>query len=142
MKPIPMDKPLLVAGALLFLLGLLQGAATDLYLNPRMALSAHLTAVQSGMAMMLAGGIWSAVTLGPILSAATRWSIMASMFALWAALSLAAATGASEALPIAGTGFAAGPFLDSIVSTMVLLSSAAMVVGWALLLIGLLRAKA
>ena len=137
----PMDKVLLVAGALLFLLGLLQGGVVDLFTNPRMALSAHLTAVQSGTAMMVAGGIWSAVTLGSGRAAIARWSIVGGMFGLWLALSLSAATGASDALPMAGAGYSASPGMETLVTAMVLASSAAMVVGWALLLLGLVRSK-
>ena len=125
----PMDKVLLVAGALLFLFGLLQGRVVDLFTNARMALSAHLTAVQSGTAMMVAGGIWSAVTLSSRLAAIARWGIAGGMFGLWLALTLSAATGASGALPMAGAGYSASPGMETLARAMVLASSAAMVVG-------------
>ena len=137
----PMDKVLLVAGALLFLIGLLQGGLVDVFTNPRMALSAHLTAVQSGTAMMVAGGIWSAVTLSPLMAAIARWGIVGGIFGLWLALTLSAATGASDALPMAGAGYSASPGMETLVAAMVLASSAAIVVGWALLLLGLVRSK-
>ncbi len=135
------DKALLVAGALLFLLGLLQGAAVQQFLNPRMALSAHLTAVQSGMALMIAGAVWQAVALPPALTCLCRWALVVSMFALWLGLTLSAATGASASLPIAGAGFAAAPGMELLVSALVLGSSALMIVGWGLLVVGLVRRR-
>lgn len=136
------NKALLVAGAVLFLLGLLQGAAVQQFLNPRMALSAHLTAVQSGMALMIAGAVWQAVALPSALARLCRWAIIASMYALWLGLILSAATGASASLPIAGAGFAAAPGMELLVSALVLGSSAAMVLGWGLLVAGLVRWRA
>ena len=137
-----MNRPLLIAGALLFLLGLLQGGIVDWFTNPRMALSAHLTAVQSGTAIMVAGGIWSAVSLPQRTEAISRWSIIASMFGLWLGLSLSAATGASEVLPMAGAGYGADAAAEMLVSALVLGSSGLMILGWALLLIGLIRKAA
>lgn len=142
-----MDRPrfskvLIVAGALLFLLGLIQGAFVQHFLNPRMALSAHLTAVQCGMAMMIAGAIWHAVDLPPVLARMCRWAIGASMYALWLGLSLSSATGASASLPIAGAGFSAAAEMEMIVSALVLGSSAVMVLGWGLFVAGLVRWKA
>ena len=136
-----MDKVLLIAGSLLFLLGLLQGGVVDLFVNPRMALSAHLTAVQSGTAMMVVGGIWPAVTLSRRLAAIARWAIAGGMFGLWLALTLSAATGASRSLPMAGAGYSSSPVMETIVETLLVASSAAIVVGWALLLLGLVRSK-
>ena len=141
MTRVPMDKVLLVAGALLFLLGLLQGAIVDLFVNPRMALSAHLTAVQSGTAIMVAGGIWSSVMHGPLLASITRWTIITGIFGLWIALSVSAATGASDALPLAGAGYSAAPGTERFVEGLVVVSSVVMVAGWALLLSGLVRSK-
>lgn len=133
------DKALLVAGATLFLLGLLQGGVVHQFLNPRMALSAHLTAVQSGMALMIAGAVWRAVTLPPALARLCRWAIIISMYALWLGLTLSAATGASASLPIAGAGFAAAPGIEMLISALVLGSSGVMIAGWALLVAGLVR---
>ncbi len=104
-----------------------------------MALSAHLTAVQSGMALMIAGVIWSTVLLNTGLEKTSRWAIIVGMYGLWTGLTLSAATGASDALPIAGAGFSADHIVELSVSTIVLTSSALMTVGWLLLVVGLLR---
>lgn len=135
----PHAKPLIVSGAVLFLLGLLQGALVQTFLNPRMALSAHLTAVQSGMALMIAGVVWSQVKLPAWLDGAARWAIVVGMYGLWLGLTLSAATGASSALPIAGAGHDAKPFVELVVSAIVLLSSGVMTLGWVLFITGLIR---
>lgn len=136
------NKALLVAGALLFLLGLLQGAFVQQFFNPRMALAAHLTAVQSAMAMMIAGAVWQAVALPAALARLCRWAIGIGKYGLWLGLTLSAATGASASLPIAGAGFSATPAMEMTVSTLVLGSSAVMVLGWSLLLAGLVKWRA
>ncbi|MES2058590.1 MAG: hydrogenase [Pseudomonadota bacterium] len=141
MTPGSYRKSLLVAGAALFLLGLLQGAAVHSFLNPRMALSAHLTAVQSGMAIMIAGLAWPMITLAPALKGVAHWTLVAGMYGLWIALTLSAATGASDALPIAGAGYSAAPSAEQMVSALIVISSAAMVLGWGLLTIGLFRSE-
>lgn len=61
------QKSLVAAGPALFLLGLLQGAAVQSFANPKMALSAHLTAVQRGLALMIVGVIWPAASLNAAL---------------------------------------------------------------------------
>lgn len=136
-----MIKSLIVAGAVLFLLGLLQGAIVQSFVNPRMALSAHLTAVQSGMAIMIVGAVWSAVSLSNALAKAARWTITVGMYGLWLGLTLSAATGASETLPIAGAGHRATPIAETAVSTIVFGSSGLMTVGWLLFVVGLIRSN-
>ena len=135
------QKSLVVAGAALFLLGLLQGAAVQSFTNPRMALSAHLTAVQSGMALMIVGVIWSAISLSVAMLKTSRWTLILGMYGLWFGLTLSAATGASDALPIAGAGYDADRLVETGVSALVLGSSALMTFGWFLLLMGLIRSE-
>jgi len=135
------QRTLLIAGALLFLLGLLQGAVIQSFVNPRMALSAHLTAVQSGMALMIAGIAWSAVSLGAFLSRGARSLIVVGMYGLWFGLTMSAATGASKNLPIAGAGHNADLMTERLVSIVVLGSSVLMTIGWALFVVGLVRSK-
>lgn len=135
------SKQLVVSGAILFLLGLLQGAAVPYFLNPRMALSAHLTAVQSGTAIMVAGAVWGWTHLPAGWDMIGRRAVIAGMYGLWLALTSSAATGASESLPIAGDGYGAGEFLEALVSAAVAGSSVIMVAGWTVLTVGLLRKK-
>jgi hydroxylaminobenzene mutase len=117
---------LIVAGAILFLLGLLQGAVVQMLLNSRMALSAHLTAVQGGTALMVVGVVWPAVSLSETLQSTARWAIILGLYALWVGLTLSATTGASDALPIAGAGYKAGRVVE-------------MTSGWPLFVAGLIH---
>lgn len=137
----PEARALAITGAALFLAGLVQGAAVGLFLNPRMALSAHLAAVQSGMAMMIAAAFWSHAGLNGLGERVARWTLAVGLVGLWLGLTLAAATGASCVLPMAGAGYSATPLVERMVAVLVLGSSAAMTVGWAMFALGLLRKR-
>lgn len=117
--------------------GLIQGGLVSYFANPRVALSAHLTAVQSGMAIVIAGIVWPAVDVAAGLKAIAKWSIAGGMYGLWVALTLSAMTGASEPLPIAGRAKARASRSNG-VTALILSSSLAMTVGWVILVIGLL----
>jgi hydroxylaminobenzene mutase len=130
-----------VVGGVLFLAGLLQGLVVDQFANPRMALSAHLDAVQSGMAVMIAAAFWSSVRWSPGVERVAWWTLSVGMVGLWLGITLAAATGASEALPMAGSGFAARPAMEAAVSAIVVGSSLGLLLGWALFLWGLVRGR-
>lgn len=133
------NKSAIVAGATLFLLGLLQGAAVQSFANPRMALSAHLTAVQSGMALMIVGAVWSVVVLSAALLTVARWTMILGMYGLWLGLTVSATTGASDALPIAGAGYSANRLVETGVSAIVLACSGLMTLGWLPFVVGLVR---
>ena len=130
---------LVLSGAVLFLLGLLQGVVIELAENPRMALSAHLAAVQSGMALMIAGAVWSAVRLARPWRRLSSWTMAIGIYAVWAGMTVSALTGASGALPHAGRGYAAGPVAEGIVYALVLIGGGLTLVGWALFTLGLAR---
>lgn len=135
------QRTLVVGGALLFLIGLFQGAIVQSFLNPRMALSAHLTAVQSGMAMMIVGALWTSADIRPTFSNVGRWTIVIGMFGLWAGLTASATTGASNNLPIAGAGHSAAATTENLVSIAVLGGSVLMTIGWSIFVVGLVRAQ-
>ena len=137
----PAGRRLAVVGGTLFLAGLLQGLVVDYFPNPRMALSAHLDAVQSGMAVMIAAAFWSSARLTPALERLAWWTLAVGMVGLWIGITLAAMTGASEALPMAGSGFATMPVTETVVTTIVIGSSLALLFGWALFLWGLVRGR-
>lgn len=137
----PAGRALAVVGGTLFLAGLLQGLVVDHFANPRMALSAHLDAVQSGMAVMIAAAFWSSVCLTSALERLAWWTLTVGMVGLWLGITLAATTGASEALPMAGSGFAASRPMEAAVTAIVVGSSLALLLGWALFLWGLVRGR-
>jgi (hydroxyamino)benzene mutase len=135
------QRALVVAGAILFLLGLLQGAAVQMFTNPRMALSAHLTAVQSGTALMVVGVVWPFAALRQAWRRFSASAITCGIYGLWAGLTLAAAAGASNTLPMAGAGYRASGIVEMGVSALVLVSSALMTAGWVVFVFGLVSAK-
>ena len=137
----PAGRALVLTGALLFLAGLLQGVALDQFANPRMALSAHLDAVQSGMAVMIAGILWHHARLGKVAERVGRWALAAGMVGLWIGITLAAATGASDALPMAGRDFSADPTAELITLAIVSISGLAILAGWGLFVVGLIRGR-
>jgi (hydroxyamino)benzene mutase len=118
-------------GVLLFVVGLILGGAIPLFTNPRMALSAHLTATQCGIALVAFGLLWPHVGVPERWSALLSHTIWLSIYTLTLGLTLAAAFGASEALPIAGAGHKAKPWQEAMVTSLVLGSSAAMLVALA-----------
>lgn len=107
------------SGALLFLLGLLEGVAIPYFTNNRMGLSAHLAAVQSAMALMVFGAIWSHVQLSDKLSNLAGWSGIFSMYVVWIGLTLAAILGTSKATPIAGAGFQGSPTAELVTEAII-----------------------
>ncbi len=111
------------AGFVLFTLGLVLGAAIPRLRNPRMGLSAHLTAVQGGLALMVFGLFWESFGIAPWASWPLAVSLAGSTCLLVAGLTLAAITGASRALPIAGQGFTAAPRAELAVAILTIGSS-------------------
>ena len=107
---------LCLSGFALFLLGLLNGFAIPLGKSPRLGLSAHLTAVQSGTFLIAAGLAW------PHLGLPTAWAqplaavLDASIYAIWVALFVAGLVGAGRGLPIAGGDTRTGPIRQTAVT--------------------------
>ena len=104
------------AGVVLFLLGLLNGFAIPLGRSPRLGLSAHLTAVQSGTFLIAISLLWLHIDLPAGLAEPIANALWASLYMLWLALCLAGLFGAGYGLPIAGSGMVAKPAQQAIVS--------------------------
>lgn len=111
------------AGFFLFTLGLALGVAIPRLKNPRMGLSAHLTAVQGGLALLAFALFWTNFAIGDWAAMPIAFSLAASTYLLVAGLVLAALTGASRALPIAGQGFKGSPATEMAVSILTVGSS-------------------
>lgn len=114
------------AGFVLFALGLLIGIAIPKMRNPRMGLSAHLTAVQTGPALIAIALFWPHLTVPEAWAAGLIHALWLSSYVLVAGILLAALVGASRSLPIAGQGHRASPALESIVTVTVKGSSLVM----------------
>ncbi len=115
------------AGFVLFTLGLLLGAALPKMRNPRMGLSAHLTAVQTGPALIAFAMFWQYLSVPKSWTPLLTSALVLSSFVLVIGITLAGFTGASEALPIAGKGYQATRSKERLVSLLVRGSSIVMV---------------
>ena len=106
------------AGVALFLLGLLNGFAIPRLRSPRLGLSAHLTAVQSGTFLIAVGLLWPRLALDPTWSAVLANGLWISLHMVWASLLLAGAFGAGQGLPIAGGGITTTPGRQRLVTVL------------------------
>jgi len=135
----PLGGKLIFWGAVLFLIGLIQGGLIPAFMNTRMALSAHLAAVQSGMALMIFGIIWELLSLKEKWLNVAYWSGLASMYLVWLSITLSAIFGASKALPMAGKGFSASYLVEVSVVITVYTGAALGILSSLLIVLGLSR---
>jgi hydroxylaminobenzene mutase len=126
----------LVAGLVVFLLGLLMGFVGPSSINPRAALSGHV-------ATLMGGGFL--VALSAVTPMLARWAAEAAFWPqIYSALSvasgytLAAVWGAGKVLPIAGAGHHADPSHESIVTLLIATGSLAALLAVVILIVGAL----
>jgi hydroxylaminobenzene mutase len=101
------------AGAALFLLGLLTGFGIPGFRSPRIGLSAHLAAIESGLGLIAFGLLMPHLVLGATWAAVIAKALWISLYVLWIGLVFSAVYGTGKALPIAGAGFAAKPWQET-----------------------------
>lgn len=114
------------SGLWLFLAGLLIGLAIPKFTSPRLALSAHVTALQSGTTLLALGWFWPQLTLGSALADLLGHALVVSFWMLCIGLALAAAWGANKVLPIAGAGYGATPVRERVTSGIIAIASVVM----------------
>jgi (hydroxyamino)benzene mutase len=125
------NSELAISGVVLFLLGLLNGFAIPFGRSPRLGLSAHLTAVQSGTFLIAMSAIWPHIKFSVGLAQVLSTALWSSLYLLWLALFFAGILGAGRGLPIAGGGIEAKPFQQRAVSAILMTGtlSATVVIG-------------
>ena len=101
------------SGTGLFLLGLLTGVAIPAVRGPRIALSAHVAAIESGLALIAFGLLGGQLELAPFWAAAIGHGLWISLYVLWAGLLVGAVFGTGKTLPIAGVGLRAEPWQET-----------------------------
>jgi (hydroxyamino)benzene mutase len=116
------------AGLWLFLFGLLVGVAIPKFTNPRMGLSAHLTAVQSGAVLLAIAAFWPWLIKESEAALLIGHSLWLSFWLLVIGQTLSAAWGASKALPMAGAGHSASALKENVVSILVYGSSVVLII--------------
>lgn len=130
---------ILFFGCSLFLIGLLQGGVLSEFTNPKMALSAHLAAVQSGIALMVFGTFWCLVRLNSFYESIARISGISGMYLVWLAITAAALNGASNVLPIAGAGYHSSQVGEWFVATTIYFGAGLVISAVVLITFGLYR---
>ena len=94
-------------GVLLFLLGLLTGFGIPGFRSPRIGISAHLDAIESGLGLIAFGLLLPHLGLSAAWSGAISNTLWISLYVLWIGLVFAAVFGTGKSVPIAGAGLAA-----------------------------------
>ena len=124
------------SGVLLFLLGLATGFGIPVARSPRIGLSAHLTGIQSGLALIGFGLLWPRLGLWPEWQNAIAWTLVLSLYAIWLSLVLAAIFGAGHGMPIAGQGITTTRGKQALVSVLLIGGSLVSFVAVAVVLVG------
>lgn len=114
------------AGVLLFSTGLFLGFILATMRNPRLGLSAHLTAVQTGAMLIALALFWQYLEVPAAWAAFLIYAVIVSSYVLTAGIALSGFFGASKALPIAGAGHSASKSRETIVSLLIYSSSLVM----------------
>src|SRR5262245_55674338 len=109
------------SGVVLFLLGLLGGVAIPFLRSPRIGLSAHVTALQAGVALVAFAWLGARVVLPDAWAAPIAHTLWVSFYVLWLGLLLGGVWGTGRTLPLAGAGLAAAPWQER--SAQVLIGS-------------------
>ncbi|MBB3047670.1 hydroxylaminobenzene mutase [Litorivivens lipolytica] len=131
------SRRVLVWGATLFLVGLVEGGLIPWFTNPRMGLSAHLTAVQGGMALLIIGLAWNRLQLSDMQLRWTYYLNVAGIVTLWLALTAAAVLGTRSGTPIAGAGYGAGATAEFCVEALLTVGAVLAITGGGLFFWGL-----
>ena len=110
-------------GALLFMLGLLTGFGIPSFGSPRIGLSAHLTAIESGLGLIAFGLLLPHLAISMGWAGSIGHSLWISLYLLWAGLLFAAVYGAGKAMPIAGAGAAAKVWQENTARVLITVGS-------------------
>ena len=110
-------------GAMLFMLGLLTGFAIPSFRSPRIGLSAHLAAIESGLALIAFGLMLPHLALSAGWAGAIGHSLWISLYMLWIGLLFAAVYGTGKTLPIAGAGLAAKAWQETTARILISIGS-------------------
>lgn len=123
------ERVLIRAGFLLFTLALVTGFAIPVFLNPRMALAAHVTAVLNALVLMALGLSWGLLIQTPRQATLTRAAFLYAAYANWSAACLAAVWGTNRLAPMTGAGFGAAPWQELVVQALQVSLAVAIVAG-------------
>jgi len=110
-------------GLLLFLLGLLAGFVIPAFASPRLGLSAHVTGMQSGIALLAVGLLWPRLRFWGGWSVPTAYGLWISLYVIFVGMTLGAVWATGRSLSIAGGGVPAQPWQESVVFVLIVVGS-------------------
>jgi hydroxylaminobenzene mutase len=115
-------------GALLFLLGLLNGFGIPKFRSPRIGLSAHLAAIESGLGLIAFGLLLLHLRISVGWASVIGHTMWISLYVLWIGLVVGAAYGTGRTIPIAGAGLVAKQWQENTARTLISVGSIGSVV--------------
>ena len=118
-----LSSTLCFTGAMLFTLGLFIGFAIPMVRSPRIGLSAHLAAIESGLALVAFGLLMPHLAISTGLAAAIGYSFSVSLYVMCTGLMLAAIYGTGKVLPIAGASLPARPWQENAARVLITIGS-------------------
>jgi hydroxylaminobenzene mutase len=124
-------------GVFLFLLGLLAGFLEQKFSNPRMGLAAHLEGLMNGTFVLAVGAVWAEVRLPARSIRLTFWTLLFGSYVNVLVTALAATFGTAAMTPLAGAGYHARDWQETLVTVGFISVGISMVAASVLLLSGL-----
>lgn len=110
-------------GALLFMLGLLTGFGIPKFRSPRIGVSAHLDAIESGLGLIVFGLLLLHLRISVGWASLIGHTMWISLYVLWLGLVVGAVFGTGKSIPIAGAGLVAKPWQESAAVTLISVGS-------------------
>lgn len=130
----------MVLGVILMLIGLLTGFAIAALTNPRMGVAAHVEAIMGGIILIVFGGLLVENMRCSEKSITISWlSLLLSLYGNYGFIVLASIWGTSMTMPIAGNGFRAVLWKESVVALGLLLCNGAILLSLAIVIRGLVK---
>ncbi len=110
-------------GALLFALGMLIGAVIPKFRSPRIALSAHLAAIESGLGLIAFGLLMPHLAISAGWAAAIGHGLWVSLYVMCIGLLFAGLFGTGKVFPIAGGDQPAKRWQENTATTLIAIGS-------------------
>jgi hydroxylaminobenzene mutase len=123
-------------GVLLFFLALVEGIFVYSMRNPRMGLTTHVGGITTALFFLAIAALWRELRLSDRAAAAAWWMTVGGGYGSVASLLLAALLGTSRATPIAGAGFSAPPWQETLVTAALTITGVPLFIASVLLLWG------
>ncbi len=137
MNPEGAKRAMLKWGVLLVLLSTVQGFGLQLFANPRVGLSAHVDGLMSGTLLIALSAAWQQIHLGPRATGRSIFLLVWGLYAIWAALVLAAVFGTGASTPLASQGLRAPQWQETFVSVLLISGCVAILPPLVMVLLGL-----